>query len=88
MWTVERTLKGLLDRFQTKENFDPMTLLKDMLKQDKIPTTSGMQTLGKSIESKSRAMGPTRAAGFFGKHIPYPDNGTPVPELVSSIATS
>jgi hypothetical protein len=88
VWTVERTLKGLLDRFQTKENFDPMTLLKDMLKQDKIPTTSDMQTLGKSIESKSRAMGPARAAGFFGKHIPYPENGTPVPELVSSIATS
>jgi hypothetical protein len=29
-----------------------------------------------------------RAAGFLGKHIPYPENGRAIAELVSSIATS
>jgi hypothetical protein len=29
-----------------------------------------------------------KAAGFLGKHIPYPENGRAVAELVSSIATS
>jgi hypothetical protein len=88
LWTIERSLKSLLDRFQTKENFDPMTLLKVMLKQDKIPAQADMPMLGKYIESNKSAVVPTKAAGFFGKHIPYPENGTPVTELVSSIATS
>lgn len=40
------------------------------------------------MESAKRGMVPTRAVGFFGKHIPYLENGWPVAELVSSIATS
>ena len=87
IWTVERSLKSLLDRFQTKENFDPMTLLKVMLKQDKVPALLPMPILAEHISNMGRAE-PNRAAGFFGKHIPYLDNGTPVAELVSSIATS
>jgi hypothetical protein len=87
IWTVERSLKSLLDRFQTKENFDPMTLLKVMLKQDKVPALLPMPVLRENISNMGR-MEPNRAAGFFGKHIPYLDNGTPVAELVSSIATS
>jgi hypothetical protein len=88
VWTIERSLKSLLDRFQTKENFDPMTLLKVMLKQNKISALTPMPILGEYMESTKRGMLPTRAAGFFGKHIPYPKNGRPVAELVSSIATS
>jgi hypothetical protein len=87
VWTVERSLKSLLDRFQTKENFDPMTQLEVILKQDKIPKLLAMPRLGEHISEVARTV-PNRAAGFFGKHIPYLDNATPVAELVSSIATS
>ena len=65
LWTIERSLKSLLDRFQTKENFDPMTLLKVMLKQDKIPAQADMPMLGKYIESNKSAVVPTKAAGFL-----------------------
>jgi hypothetical protein len=87
LWTIERTLMGLRDRFNTKENFDPMTLLKDMLKQE-TRALSPMKILREYIQLNRSNMVPNKAAGFFGKHIPYPENGRPVPELVSSIATS
>ena len=87
IWTIERTLMGLKERFNTKENFDPMTLLKVMLKQE-TTALSPMKTLSEYIQSNRSRTGPNRAVGFFGKHIPYPENGRPVADLVSSVVTS
>jgi hypothetical protein len=87
IWTIERTLMGLKERFDTKENFDPMTLLKVMLKQESA-ALSPMKILREYIQSNRSRMGPQKAVGFFGKHIPYPENGRAIAELVSSIATS
>lgn len=87
IWTIERTLMSLRERFNTKENFDPMTLLKVMLKQE-TPALAPMKILREYIQSNRSRMEPYKAAGFFGKHIPYPENGRPVADLVSSIATS
>jgi hypothetical protein len=87
LWTIERTLMGLKERFNTKENFDPMTLLKVMLRQE-TTAMSPMKILREYIQSNRSKMGPNKAAGFFGKHIPYPENGRPVADLVSSVATS
>ena len=38
LWTIEHSLKSLIDRFQPKENFDPMTLLRVMLKDAGTPS--------------------------------------------------
>jgi len=86
LWTVEHTLKSLIGRFQPKENFDPMSLLQVMLKDARTPS-SNMSMLKECISISENAPRP-RAAGFLGKHIPYPENGRAIAELVSSIATS
>jgi hypothetical protein len=86
LWTIEHSLKSLIDRFQTKENFDPMTVLRVMLKD------AGTQSPNIPILKEYISIGEDgprpKAAGFLGKHIPYPENGRAVAELVSSIATS
>jgi len=64
-----------------------MTLLKVMLKQE-TTALSPMKTLSEYIQSNRSRTGPNRAVGFFGKHIPYPENGRPVADLVSSVVTS
>jgi len=86
IWTIEHSLKSLIDRFQTKENFDPITLLRVMLKDEKAPSPT-IPILKECISMNKNGPRP-RAAGFLGKHIPYPENGRAVAELVSSIATS
>jgi hypothetical protein len=86
LWTIEHSLKSLIDRFQPKENFDPMTLLRVMLKDAGTPSPN-IPTLKECISINENAPRP-RAAGFLGKHIPYPENGRAVAELVSGIATS
>jgi hypothetical protein len=86
LWTIEHSLKSLMDRFQPKENFDPMTLLRVMLKDAGSPLPH-IPMLKDCISGNENASRP-RAAGFLGKHIPYPENGRAIAELVSSIATS
>jgi hypothetical protein len=88
LWTIEHSLKSLLHRFQSKHNFDPMTVLKVMLKEANILALPDIPILGEYLISNKNGMLPPRAPGFLGKHIPYPENGRPVEELVSSIATS
>ena len=86
LWTIEHSLKSLIDRFQPKENFDPMTVLRVMLK-DARAQSPNTPVLKECILTNKNGPRP-KAAGFLGKHIPYPENGRPVAELVSSIATS
>jgi hypothetical protein len=86
LWTIEHSLKSLIDRFQTKENFDPMTVLRVMLK-DARSRSPNIPVLKECISITENGPRP-KAAGFLGKHIPYPENGRAVAELVSSIATS
>ena len=85
LWTIEHSLKSLIDRFQSKENFDPMTLLRDILLKEKVQGTNAIK-LSECIKKNGQLT--SKAAGFLGKHIPYPENGIAVPELVSSIVTS
>jgi hypothetical protein len=86
LWTIEHSLKSLIDRFQPEENFNPMTLLRVMLKNAGTPS-SNVPIMKDYISKNKNAPGP-RGIGFLGKHIPYPENGKAVAELVSSIATS
>ena len=86
IWTIEHSLKSLIDRFQPKENFDPMTLLRVMLKDPE--TLSPVGPIVKDCISTNENEPRPRGAGFLGKHIPFPENGMAVAELVSSIATS
>jgi hypothetical protein len=86
LWTIEHSLKSLIDRFKPKEDFDPMTLLRVMLKDAETPSPNG-PIMKDCISINENAPRP-RGAGFLGKHIPYPENGRAVTELVSSIATS
>jgi hypothetical protein len=86
LWTIEHSLKSLIDRFQPKENFDPMTVLRVMLK-DARAQSPNIPVLKEYILMNKNGPRP-KAAGFLGKHIPYPENGRAVAELVSSIVTS
>lgn len=86
LWTIEHSLKSLIDRFQPKENFDPMTLLRVMLKDAGTPSPN-VPTMKDYISINENVPRP-KGRGFLGKHIPYPENGRAVAELVSSIATS
>ena len=86
LWTIEHSLKSLIDRFQPKENFDPMTVLRVMLK-DARAQSPNIPVLKEYILMNKNGHRP-KAAGFLGKHIPYPENGRAVAELVSSIVTS
>jgi hypothetical protein len=88
IWTIQQTLMGLKGRADTEKNFDPMTLLKVMLKEGTAAALSSEKTLRGCIESNRSGMAPYKWMGFLGKHIPYPENGKPIAELVSSIATS
>jgi len=85
-WTIEHSLKSLLHRFQAKENFDPMTLLRVMLKDAEIPSPN-IPIMKEFILINENGPRP-KERGFLGKHIPYPENGRAVAELVSSIVTS
>ena len=86
LWTIEHSLKSLIDRFQPKENFDPMTVLRVLLK-DARAQSPNIPTLKECISINENGPHP-KAAGFLGKHIPYPENGRAEAELVSSIVTS
>jgi hypothetical protein len=88
LWTIEHSLESLLHRFHSKENFDPMTILKGMLKEGKTPVSPDNPMLGDYLVSKKKEMLSPKAQGFLGKHIPYPENGKAEEKLVSSIASS
>lgn len=88
--TIEQVFLRLKDRYnQVKENYDPMIHLKEMLER---PDLQGNLTLEDMTEMKekvdSNRIDAYRGVGFTRKHVPYPQNGCAVAELVSSIVTS
>ena len=92
--TIEQLLKKLKDRFnQSKENFNPMTLLKELLRdpnKERNLTLFELPDTKAYIESNVVDKGNVtyRPIGFTRKHVPYSVNGKAVAELISSVVTS
>jgi hypothetical protein len=84
---IEQLFKKLMDRFsQPKENFNPMTLLKELLRSPK--RIRGL-TLLERVGDEDTEVGKTyRPVGFTRKHVPYSVNGNAVAELISSVVTA
>jgi hypothetical protein len=85
---IEQLFKKLMDRFnQPKENFNPMTLLKELLRSPKMIRSL---TLLESVPSDEGNEGGKmyRPVGFTRKHVPYSVNGNAVAELISSVVTA
>jgi hypothetical protein len=92
--TIEQVFKNLKNRFtQVKENYDPMTQLKCIVKEpekQKNLILIDIPGIKEYTVSNLNYKGDVtyKAAGFTRKHIPYVQNGKLVAELVSSIVTS
>ena len=92
--TIEQVFKNLKNRFtQTKENYDPMNRLKEILKEpekQKNLILVDVPEIKEYTVSNLNDKGDVTylAEGFTRKHVPYVQNGKPVAELVSSIVTS
>ena len=67
LWTIEHSLKSLIDRFQPKENFDPMTLLRVMLKDAGTPSPN-VPTMKDYISINENWTSPQRARIFRKAH--------------------
>jgi hypothetical protein len=92
--TIEQVFRKLKDRFnQPKENYNPMTYLKEILKDpnrqkdltlESVPDTK--ESVVSDVEDKGSVV--YRPIGFTRKHVPYTVNGKAVAELISSVVTS
>jgi hypothetical protein len=92
--TLEQVFKRLRNRMgQPTDNYDPMTLLRKILKGDQAEenlTIEAMPPIKKYIvpNTGNRASEAFRAGGITRKHIPYAERTKQVAELVSSVVTS
>lgn len=92
--TIEQVLRRIQNRLNPPEqNFDPMILLRDILKKhiaDKNLTQEDMQGVQELVTSGIGRKDSTvyRGVGFTRKHLPYAENGKLVTELMSSVVTS
>ncbi len=92
--TIEQLFQKLKDRFDhRKENYDPMTRLKEMLRKPEIQKNlmlEDMPEVEEYVVSNLHKNGIVtyKAVGFTRKHVPYIENGNAVAELVSSVVTS
>lgn len=92
--TIEQVLQRIRNRLnQPKENFDPMTLLRDILKEPTKEKSLTQEDMRKVREHEISNMDSNksiayRGVGFTRKHVPYAENGKLVTELMSSVVTS
>lgn len=93
--TIEQVIKKLRDRFNPKANYDPITTLKKFIEQNKTKNLIGLdirEEIRKVVENGSKSPSISQvtklAPGILRKHIPFTENGAPIPELTSSIVTS
>ncbi len=90
--TVVQVIRNLKHRFNPPENYDPMEILKKILRNENAEKLEGKgvpdikEYLVSNLEDNGKVT--YRAEGITRKHVPYIENAEIISKLVSSVVTN